>query len=89
MKQEFHLILEIDEFTDQIADALFEAGFGDAHLTKYGGQPCIVVDDRETADLGSTVRAAVTSAQSVGVKVICVRIPDVEQINRELASAVP
>jgi hypothetical protein len=30
MKQEFHLILGIDEFTDSIADALFQVGFDDA-----------------------------------------------------------
>jgi hypothetical protein len=34
MKQEFHLILGIDEFTDSIADALFQAGFDDAQLAK-------------------------------------------------------
>ncbi len=89
MKQEFHLILGIDEFTDAVADALFDAGFDDAHLTKCGGRPCIVVDNRETTDLAATVRAAIDDAQRAGVKVICVQIPDVEQINAELASASP
>ena len=87
MKQEFHLILGIDELTDPIADALFEAGFDDAHLTKCGGRPCIVIDDRDTTDLAATVRAAVADATRAGVKVVRVQIPDVEQINTELASA--
>ncbi len=87
MKQEFHLILGIDDFTDAIADALFEAGFDDAHFTKCGGRLCIIVDDRDTADLAATVRAAVNDAQRAGVPVIQVKIPDVDQINAELASA--
>ena len=89
MNQEFQLILEIDDFTDAIADALFNAGFDDAHLTKSGGRPCIVIDDRDTKDLAATVRAAVSDAQRAGVKVIRVQIPDVERINAELASASP
>ncbi len=87
MKQEFHLILGIDEFTDSIADSLFEAGFDDAHLTRREGQPCIIVDDRETTNLDATVRDAVTDAQRAGVTVVRVEIPDVERINAELASA--
>ncbi len=87
MKQEFHLILGIDDFTDTIADALFEAGFDDSHLTKSGGCPCIVVDDRDTTDLAAAVRGAVVDAQRAGVRVVRVQIPDVEQINAELASA--
>ncbi len=87
MKQEFHLILGIDEFTDSIADALFQAGFDDAHLTKREGRPCIIVDDRDTSDLAAAVRAAVSDAQNAGVTVLRVEIPDVEQINSELASS--
>ena len=87
MKQEFHLILGIDELTDAVADALFEAGFDDSHLTQSGGHPCIVIDDRDTTDLAATVRAAVADAVRAGVKVLRVQIPDVEQINAELASA--
>jgi hypothetical protein len=86
MKQEFHLILGIDDFTDSIADALFQAGFDDAHLTKYEGRLCIVVDDRDTSDLAGTVRAAVSDAQNAGVPVLRVEIPEVEQINSELSS---
>ena len=87
MKQEFHLILGIDELTDAVADALFEAGFDDSHLTQSGGHPCIVIDDRDTTDLTATVRAALADAARAGVKVLRVQIPDVEQINAELASA--
>ena len=87
MKQEFHLILDIKELTDAVADALFEAGFDDSHLTRCGGHPCIVIDDRDTTDLAATVRAAVADAGRAGVRVLHVQIPDVEQINAELASA--
>ncbi|MBP88406.1 MAG: hypothetical protein CMJ64_17115 [Planctomycetaceae bacterium] len=87
MKQEFHLILGIDEITETVANALFEAGFDDAHLTKSDGRPCIVVDDRDTTDLAATVRSAVADAQRAGVSVACVKLPDVEEINEELASS--
>ena len=87
MKQEFHLILGIDEFTNSIADALFQAGFDDAHLTKREGRPCIIVDDRDTSDLAATVRTAVSNAQNAGVTVLRVEVPAVEQINSELASS--
>ena len=87
MKQEFHLILGIDDFTDSIVDALFEAGFDDSHLSKCGGRPCIVVDDRDTTDLAATVRAAVADVQRAGVQVIRAQIPEVERINAELASS--
>jgi hypothetical protein len=86
MKQEFRLILAIDEFTNEIADALFEAGFDDAHLTKLGGQPCIIVDDRDTTDLEATVRQAIRDAQRAGARVSRVEIPAVESINEELAA---
>jgi hypothetical protein len=89
MKQEFHLILGIDEFTQSISDTLFDAGFDDAHLTKRDGLPCIVVDDRDTSDLSATVRAAVADAQNAGVLVLRVEIPDVNQINSELAASLP
>ncbi len=85
MKQEFRLVLSVDELTDTIADTLFEAGFDDSHLTRSGGRPCILVDDRDTTDLEETVRDAVAAAQRVGVNVERVEIPVVEHINAELA----
>ena len=87
MKQEFRLILAIDEITDDLADALYEAGFDDAHLAKSGGRPCVIIDDRDTADLESVVRQAISDAQRAGVRVLRVEVPSVEQINTELAAA--
>ncbi len=87
LNQEFRLILGIDEFTDSIADALIQAGFDDAHLTRREGRPYIIVDDRDTSDLPATVRAAVSDTQNAGVTVLRVEIPDVEQINDKLASS--
>ena len=86
MKQEFQLVLGIDAFTDEVTDALFEAGFDDSHLTKCNGRPCIIVDDRPTTDLAATVREAVADARRAGVPVVQVVIPDLERINAELAS---
>ncbi len=83
MKQESRLILAVDDFTDALADALYEAGFDDAHLTKSGGRPCIVVDDRDTTDLETTVRQAIADANRAGVRVLRVEVPAVEHINAE------
>ena len=85
MTQEFHLVLAVDDFTEGLADALYEAGFDDAHLTKSDGRPCIVVDDRDVTDLETTVREAISDAQRAGVRVVRVEIPTVESINSELA----
>ena len=86
MKQECRLIVAIDEFTDAVADALYEAGFDDAHLEKFGGRPCIIVDDRDTSDLETTVRRAIADAHRAGVRVLRVEVPAVEHINAELAA---
>ena len=87
MKQEFRLILAIDGFTDALADALYEAGFDDAHLTKSGGIPCIAIDDRDTTNLESTVRRAIADAQSAGVRVMRVEVPALDHINAELSAS--
>ncbi|NUQ62770.1 MAG: hypothetical protein HUU20_09785 [Pirellulales bacterium] len=86
MKQEFRLIVAIDDFTDTVADALYEAGFDDAHLAKSGGRPRIILDDRDTTDLETTVRRAIADAQRAGVRVLRVELPAVEHINAELAA---
>lgn len=86
MTQEFRLIVAIDEFTDAVADALYEAGFDDAHLARSGGRPCIIIDDRDTTDLEATVRQAIADAHRAGVRVLRVEVPAVEHINAELAA---
>jgi len=87
MKQEFRLILAIDDFTDRVTDALYESGFDDAHLSKSGGRPCVIIDDRDTTDLETTVRGATADAQRAGVGVLRVEVPALEHINAELAAA--
>lgn len=87
MKQEFHLILQIEDFTKAAADALFQAGFDDSHLTRRDGRACIIIDDRDTTDLDATVRTAVQQAQQAGIVVSRVEIPEVERINSELAGS--
>jgi len=87
MKQEFHLILQIEDFTEDAADALFQVGFDDSHLVRRDGRVCIIIDDRDTTDLDTTVRTAVQQAQQAGMVVCRVEIPEVERINSELAAA--
>ncbi len=87
MKQEFRLILAVEELSDSLVDALYEAGFDDAHLVKSGGRPCIVVDDRDTSDLEGAVRLAIADALRAGVHVAHVEIAAVESINAELAAS--
>jgi hypothetical protein len=87
MKQEFRLILALDDFTDAVADALYDAGFDDAHLAKSRGCPCIIIDDRDTTDLESTVRRAIGDAQRAGVRVARVEVPALEHINAELSAS--
>jgi len=62
MKQELHLILGVEELTDPTTDALFEAGFDDSHLTKYGGRPRIVIDDHDITNLAAGDHVAVADA---------------------------
>jgi hypothetical protein len=87
MKQEFRLILALDDFTDAVADALYESGFDDAHLTKSGGRPCVIIDDRDTTNLETTVRHAIADAQRAGVRVLRVEVPALDHINAELAAS--
>jgi molybdopterin/thiamine biosynthesis adenylyltransferase len=80
------LIVAIDDFTDAVADARYEAGFDDAHLAKSGGRSCIILDDRDTTDLENAVRRAIADAHRAGVRVLRVEVPAVEDINAELAA---
>jgi hypothetical protein len=86
MKEEFRIILAIDEVSTEQADALFEGGFDDAHVCKKNGHVCIVVDDRTTDDLEATIRGAVNDALQAGVPVLRVELAAVEHINSELAA---
>ena len=86
MMQEFRLILAINEFTDELANALYEAGFDDAHLSKTGGRPCVIIDDRDTTDFETVVRQAIADARRAGIRVTRVEFPAVEHINAELAA---
>ncbi|MFO7905432.1 MAG: hypothetical protein R6U98_22405 [Pirellulaceae bacterium] len=86
MKQQFRLILALDDFTDGVADALYESGFDDAHLTKSSGRPCVIIDDRDTTDLETTVRRAIADARRAGVRVLRVEVPALDHINAELAA---
>ena len=86
MRQEFHIILEIRDLSEQQADALYEVGFDDSHISKNNGFVCIIVDDRDSDDLEGTIRAAVVDAKSAGLPVRRVVVPAVEHVNAELAA---
>ena len=86
MRQEFHIILEIRDLSEQQADALYDAGFDDSHISKHNGYVCIIVDDRDSDDFEATIRAAVADAQSAGLPVRRVVVPAVEHVNAELAA---
>jgi hypothetical protein len=66
MKQEFHLILGIDDFAGALADALFQVGFDHSHLAKQRKQSSIIVDDRDTTDIAATDLAAVAENRKRG-----------------------
>jgi hypothetical protein len=63
-----------------------QSWFDDAHLTKSAGHPCLIIDERDTTDLETTVRRAIADAQRAGVHVLRVEVPALDHINAELAA---
>ncbi len=41
MTPEFYLLLDADDLTDELADAVYEAGFDDSSFTMRGGKAAI------------------------------------------------
>jgi hypothetical protein len=73
MMPEFYLVLKNRDLEDQLANAVFEAGFDDSELTMRGGRAAIWVCHRE-GDLTSLVRAALRQASDGGLDVDHVEI---------------
>jgi hypothetical protein len=47
MVPEFYLVLKDRDLSDQLADAVCEAGFDDSALTIHGNRAAIWIQDRE------------------------------------------
>jgi hypothetical protein len=67
-KPEFYLILKAGELTDELADAVYEAGFDDSGLIMRGGHAAIWIRHRE-GEFNSVVREALRQAIEGGLQV--------------------
>jgi hypothetical protein len=73
MNPEFYLIVKSEELTDELADAVFEAGFDDSLLTMRGGKAAIWIRHR-SGELTQVVREALEQARKGGVHVLHVEM---------------
>lgn len=73
MNPEFYLILDADDLSDELADAVYEAGFDDSSLIVRGGNAAIWICHREGA-LTEVVREALAQARAGGLDVRHVEI---------------
>ena len=73
MTPEFHLILKVRDADDDLANAVFEAGFDDSELTVRGEHVAIWVCGRE-GELTQLVREALEQAKSGGLQVLHVEM---------------
>ena len=71
MKHEFTLILsEIPELTQEVNDALFEAGFDDSLVGVADGNVFIDVNHRESESFETTVQQAIDDVEKAGFNVL-------------------
>jgi hypothetical protein len=70
---EFYLILRSNDLTQDIEDAVFEAGFDDSSLTMRSGKAAIWIRDR-AGNLTDVVRDALAQAKNAGISVSHVEI---------------
>lgn len=73
MNPEFYLILKPRELTDQLADAVYEAGFDDASLIMRSDRAAIWIRHRP-GELTEVVRQAIAEARKGGLDVLHVEI---------------
>jgi hypothetical protein len=73
MNAEFFLILKANELTDELEDAVYEAGFDDSSFVMRSGHAAIWVTDRE-GELTELVRQALVQARQGGLNVLHVEI---------------
>jgi hypothetical protein len=65
---EFYLILKADELTDELADAVYEAGFDDSGLIMRSGHAAIWIRHR-VGEFNTVVREALRQATAGGLQV--------------------
>jgi hypothetical protein len=68
MNPEFYLILKSDELTEELENAVYEAGFDDSSLTMRGGGAAIWIRHRP-GELRQVVREALEQAVRGGLSV--------------------
>jgi hypothetical protein len=68
MDPEFYLILKANDLTEELENAVFEAGFDDSSLTMRGGHAAIWIRHRP-GELKRIVREALEQAQQGGLRV--------------------
>ena len=68
MNPEFYLILDADQLTDELSDAVYEAGFDDSSLTMRGGNAAIWIRHR-AGEFKQVVRQALEEALQGGLRV--------------------
>jgi hypothetical protein len=73
MNPEFYLILKADELTEELENAVFEAGFDDSSLVMRGGRAAIWIRHRP-GDFKQVVRDALEQAKRGGLKVLHVEM---------------
>jgi hypothetical protein len=69
MNPEFYLILNSADLNDELADAVYEAGFDDSSLTMRGGHAAIWIRHRP-GELTTVVRDALEQAHKGGLRVL-------------------
>jgi hypothetical protein len=70
---EFYLVLEVPDLSEELENAVFEAGFDDSELTIRGDRAAIWICHRQ-GELTDLVREALAQAQAAGIDVHHVEI---------------
>jgi len=73
MNPEFYLILDADDLTEELEDAVYEAGFDDSSLTMRGGRAAIWIRHRP-GEFTQVVRTALEQAKNGGLRVLHVEM---------------
>lgn len=73
MNPEFYLILDADDLTEELENAVYEAGFDDSSLTMRGGKAAIWIRHRP-GEFRQLVREALEQARNGGLRVAHIEI---------------
>jgi hypothetical protein len=73
MTPEFYLVLRDGDLDDELANAVYEAGFDDSSFVMRGGRAAIWITHR-AGELTALVREALDQASAAGLEVLHVEI---------------